>query len=169
LFPYLNHAGARIINVSSIAHSLAKEIDLNDLNSDKDYSGWGAYEQTKMENILFTQELQRRADAAGLDWLTVTSLHPGIVGTDIWRSTPLVAKSSSLVSKLFYYGIRTTEEGANTQIYLATEKASLLAKGQYYDEFGKIKKLEKFARDPVKALGLWEASERFCGVQFKLL
>jgi NAD(P)-dependent dehydrogenase (short-subunit alcohol dehydrogenase family) len=166
LFPYLNHAGARIVNVSSKAHSYAKEIDLNALNS---YSGWPAYFQTKLENILFTQELQRRADAGGLDWLTVTSLHPGVVGTDIWRTTPVVAKGSSPASKIFYDGILTIEEGANTQICLATEEASLLAKGQYYDEFGKIPKLEKFARDPVKARALWEASEKFCGVQFKVL
>lgn len=170
LFQYLNHTGARIINVSSLAHSFAKELDLNDLNSDNDYSGWGAYAQTKLENILFTQELQRRADAADLNWLIVTSLHPGVVGTDIWRTTSLIGKSSRsrLTSKLFYDGMLTSEEGANTQILLATEKASLLSKGQYYDEFGKVRKVEKFARDPVKAKGLWEASERLLGVQFQL-
>lgn len=99
----------------------------------------------------------------------MTCLHPGVVGTDIWRTTPLVAKTSALTSTLFYNGMLTTEEGANTQIQLATEKESFLVKGQYYDEYGKIGKLEKFACDPVKAKGLWRATERLSGVEFNVV
>jgi NAD(P)-dependent dehydrogenase (short-subunit alcohol dehydrogenase family) len=66
---------------------------MNNLNSEISCAqdGWEAYGQTKLENILFTLELQRRADATGLDWFTSVALHPGVVGTDIWRNT-LVAK-----------------------------------------------------------------------------
>ena len=169
LFPYLNRNGARVVNVSSRAHSFAREMNLNNLNSEKSYGagGWEAYGQTKLENILFAQELQRRANDAGLDWLTVSSLHPGVVGTDIWRTTPLVAKSSVLTSGLFYNGMLTTEEGANTQIFLATGDG--IAKGQYYDENGHVQKLEKFACDPVKAKKLWQASERLAGIQFEVV
>lgn len=169
LFPYLNRNGARVVNVSSRAHSFAREMNLNNLNSEKSYGagGWEAYGQTKLENILFAQELQRRANAAGLDWLTVSSLHPGVVGTDIWRTTPFVAKSSVLTSGLFYNGMLTTEEGANTQIFLATGDG--IAKGQYYDENGHVQKLEKFACDQVKAKKLWQASERLAGIQFEVI
>jgi protochlorophyllide reductase len=53
---------------------------MNNLNSEISYAqdGWEAYGQTKLENILFAQELQRRADAAGLDWFTSVALHPGV-------------------------------------------------------------------------------------------
>lgn len=172
LFPYLNHNGARIINVSSSAHTYVKDKDfLNNLNSEKNYEGrgWGAYGQSKLENILFTEELQRRADAAGLNWLTVTSLHPGVVGTDIWRNVPLVAKTSVLTSALFYNRMLTTEEGANTQIYLATENEQAIAKGQYYDENGNVHEATSLARDPAKASELWRATERMSGVEFKLV
>merc|ERR1711966_539576 len=80
LFPYLNRDGARVINVSSIAHESMKPtihqtgklgLDMNNLNSEISYTmdGWEAYGQTKLEDILFTQELQRKADAAGQNWL----------------------------------------------------------------------------------------------------
>lgn len=169
LFPYLNRDGARIINVSSRAHGYAGDLDLNDLNNEKYTSaGWSAYSKSKLENILFTQELQKRADANGLDWLSSYSLHPGVVGTDIWRSTPLVQKTSTLTSNIFYNNMLTVEEGSNTQIYLATMDSKYLKKGAYYDEHGKIPKLEKFAIDPVKANGLWKISEQLTGIEFNL-
>eukprot|EP00577_Skeletonema_sp_RCC1716_P021746 CAMPEP_0113379242 /NCGR_PEP_ID=MMETSP0013_2-20120614/4122_1 /TAXON_ID=2843 ORGANISM="Skeletonema costatum, Strain 1716" /NCGR_SAMPLE_ID=MMETSP0013_2 /ASSEMBLY_ACC=CAM_ASM_000158 /LENGTH=370 /DNA_ID=CAMNT_0000261505 /DNA_START=90 /DNA_END=1199 /DNA_ORIENTATION=+ /assembly_acc=CAM_ASM_000158 len=171
LFPYLNHDGARVINVSSYAHEVIPKVhktgkpglDMNNLNSEISYAsdGWEAYGQTKLENVFFTEELQRRADAAGLDWLTTVALHPGLVGTDIWRSTP-VAKGSSgikaLSSMLFYNNVLTTEEGANTQVKLASEKN--ITKGRYYDENGRLKELAPFARDSSKARELWDVSEK---------
>jgi len=174
LFPYLNRKGARIINVSSAAHLMVTDANfLDNLNGEKSYAagGWEAYGLTKLENILFTQELQRRADAVRLEWLTATALHPGVVGTDIWRTTPLVGEKSTLTSKLFYGGILTIEEGANTQVCLATESDETLlsAKGRYYDENGSVGKLTKLASDPTKALELWSASERMSGVEFKVL
>ncbi|KAL7500556.1 hypothetical protein ACHAWT_008377 [Skeletonema menzelii] len=167
LFPYLNHNGARVINVSSRAHEAFPKVhktgkpglDMDNLNSEISYAadGWEAYGQTKLENILFTEELQRRANAAGLDWLTTVSLHPGVVGTDIWRSTP-VAKGNSgiqaLASMLFYNNVLTTEEGANTQIMLASERN--IVKGKYYDENGLLKELAPFAQDSSKARKLWD-------------
>jgi NAD(P)-dependent dehydrogenase (short-subunit alcohol dehydrogenase family) len=179
LFPYLNHDGARVINVSSYAHEVIPKVhktgkpglDMNNLNSEISYAsdGWEAYGQTKLENVFFTEELQCRADAAGLDWLTTVALHPGLVGTDIWRSTP-VAKGSSgikaLSSMLFYNNVLTTEEGANTQVKLASEKN--IAKGRYYDENGRLKELAPFARDSSKARELWDVSEKLTGCVFNV-
>ena len=130
--------------------------------------------QTKLENILFTQELQRRADAAGLTWLTTVALHPGVVGTDIWRSTPIGKGQSQskfsiqgLASSLFYNSVLTTEEGANTQVMLASQKN--IAKGRYYDEKGQLKELAAFAKDASKAKELWEVSEKLTGCAFSLI
>ena len=179
ILPYLNHDRARVINVSSIAHTIPKVhntgkpgLDMDNLNSEISYAadGWEAYGQTKLENILFTEELQRRADAAGASWLTTVALHPGVVGTDIWRST-VVAKGNSgmqaLASTLFYNNVAlTTEDGANTQIMLASEKN--IAKGKYYDENGRLKELAPFARDAAKAKELWDVSEKLTGCVFNV-
>lgn len=178
LFPYLNRDGARVINVSSMAHQFVKDhntgkpgLDLDNLNSELSYAadGWEAYGQTKLENILFTEELQRKADAAGLTWLSTVSLHPGIIGTDIWRST-VFAKGQvglqALASTLFYNNVLTTEEGSNTQVMLASEKN--IAKGQYYDENGHVKKLAPFACDALKARDLWDISEKLTGCVFNV-
>lgn len=178
LFPYLNRDGARVINVSSMAHQFVRDhetfkpgLDLDNLNSELSYAadGWEAYGQTKLENILFTEELQRKADAAGLTWLSTVSLHPGVIGTDIWRST-VFAKGQvglqALTSTLFYNNVLTTEEGSNTQVMLASEKN--IVKGQYYDENGHVKKLAPFACDAGKARDLWDISEKLTGCVFNV-
>ena len=182
LFPYLNResdGGARIINLTSVAHTYAKDhntnkpgLDMTNLNSELSYSAWEAYDRSKLENILFTQELQRRSDAAGLDWLSVVALHPGIVGTDIWRNEYFARTTTTsgggvlqaAASKLFYNNVAlTTEEGAYTQVMLAASEKKYVDKGKYYDEYGRVKELAPFARDEVKAKMLWEHSEKFAG------
>ena len=178
LFPYLNRDGARVVNVSSIAHTLPKVhktgkpgLDMDNLNSEISFAsdGWEAYGQTKLENILFTEELQRRADAAGLIWLTTVALHPGLVGTDIWRSTPFAKGNTgilALTSTLFYNNVLTTEEGANTQVMLSSEKN--IVKGRYYDENGRLQELAPFAKDSEKARQLWDVSENLTGCVFNV-
>mmetsp|Transcript_2555 Transcript_2555/g.5466 ORF Transcript_2555/g.5466 Transcript_2555/m.5466 type:complete len:386 (+) Transcript_2555:106-1263(+) len=177
LFPQMNRNGSRIVNVASRAHEFAKVastgkrgLDMDNLNGELSYGldGWEAYGNTKLENILFTEELQRRADAAGLTWLTVVSLHPGVVGTDLWKNTPLAKGDGkmSLQSKLFYNNALTNEEGANTQIMLAS--ADGISKGRYYDEFGKVVVLAPFAQDQMKARELWEVSESLSSCKFNV-
>ena len=139
---------------------------------------------------MFSQELQRKANTAGLDWLTVTSLHPGVVGTDIWRNTYLgrtpnnnnassgettqtkryfFSSLQGIASSAFYGSTLTIEEGANTQVWLAAADASAsIQKGGFYDEHRKLEALQDFARDETKAKELWEVSERFSGTRFRL-
>lgn len=92
-----------------------------------------------------------------------------IIGTDIWRST-VFAKGQvglqALTSTLFYNNVLTTEEGSNTQVMLASEKN--IAKGQYYDENGHVKKLAPFACDALKARDLWDISEKLTGCVFNV-
>jgi len=200
LFPYLNREGSRIVNVSSHAHVFATlgkgstkfGLDVDNLNSEVEYygAGWPAYCQSKLENILFTQELQRRADDAGLDWLTVVTLHPGRVSTDIWRSTyfgldrrgqrqsvaqeKISGKGGSLqsiVSDVFYSSNLPVEEGANTQVMLAAsgEPKGTLVKGQYFDKNMRLKELSDFARDETMARYLWDKSEELAGIKFEVI
>jgi NAD(P)-dependent dehydrogenase (short-subunit alcohol dehydrogenase family) len=182
LFPQMNRNGARIVNVASRAHEFAKVVktgerglDMENLNGEVSYGfdGWEAYGNTKLENVLFTQELQRRANDAGLSWLTVVALHPGVVGTDLWNHTAL-AKSDkknslqSFTSGLLYNNALSTEEGANTQVMLASSDISGIAKGRYYDEFGQVVDLAPFARDEKKARELWEVSESLSSCKFNV-
>ena len=73
---------ARIVNVSSIAHAMTKGINFDDINSEKSYSAWTAYGQSKLANILFTRSLARRLEGTTV---TTTSLHPGTIRTELAR------------------------------------------------------------------------------------
>ncbi len=70
-------APARILTVASATHSLGS-IDFGDLHGERKYSGVGAYNQSKLANIMFTYELARRLDGSGV---TATALHPGGLGS----------------------------------------------------------------------------------------
>jgi len=176
LTPYLNNE-ARVINVSSLAYQFSKGLDLDNLNGEKDYGPWSSYGQSKLENILFTQELQRRADAAGLK-LTATSLHPGAVNTDLARNmmggeTSWYEKKAKGPTNLFEKFLDSTiskallkpEEGAATQVYLVTALDE--EKGQFYSDL-KPQKLPAFAKDENLARALWERSEQLAGITFSL-
>lgn len=183
LFPRMNHDGARIVNVASKAHNFARVastgkpgLDMDNLDGHLSYGldGWEAYGNSKLENILFTQELQRRANAAGLTWLTVVSLHPGVVGTELWKNTAFAKPEDdklsvqSFASGLFYKNVLTNAEGANTQVMLASSETSGIEKGGYYDENGRVVALDPFAQDPVKARELWEVSEKLSSCKFNV-
>ena len=80
LYPLLSRNGAKVINVSSEAFNFASQgLDVDNLNGEKSYGAWSSYGLSKLANILFTQELQRKADAAGEEWLSTVTLHPGAV------------------------------------------------------------------------------------------
>lgn len=86
----------RIVNVSSIAHTRG-EINTGDLNSENSYDAAKAYEQSKLANVLFTRELANRLDGSGV---TVNSLHPGIVDTELMRHMGIF---NSFFAKIFVY------------------------------------------------------------------
>lgn len=167
---------ARIINVSSAAYQIAaKGLDFENINSEKEYNPWGSYGQSKLENILFTQELQRRADSAGLKY-TVNALHPGAVNTDlarnmmggeeVWNRRKEVGPTN-LFEKVMDATIKKAllkpEDGAATQVYLAAADSE--GKGLFYDNL-KPEKLPSFATDENKAKVLWEMSEKLGGIKF---
>ena len=178
LFPFLSRDGARVINVSSSASNLAAPgLEIDNLNGEKSYGAWSSYGASKLANILFTRELQRRANTEGLDWLTAVSLHPGVVNTDLWRYIvgeerlkevkskdalsieSLALSATSLLTK-------TPEQGASTQVYLAADDD--LVKGAFYEEMKEKTYLPKFAKEEDKAKTLWEVSETLGAVKFNL-
>ncbi|CAO0800127.1 unnamed protein product [Mucor circinelloides] len=132
-------AGARVVCVSSAAnfHFLGKEgLDFNNLNAEKNYSPTVAYGQAKFANILFAKELQRRFDAEDVD-ITVTSLHPGAVESNLGRHLNLSAAWDSirntrglmaLIKEIVRY--KNVKSGASTSIYCCVSPN--VKKGEFY-------------------------------------
>ena len=179
LFPYFSRDGTKVINVSSSASNIPgpKGLDMDNLNSEKSYTAWGTYGNTKLANVLFTNEFQKKANDAGLDWLTTVSLHPGVVNTDLWRyivgeerladiksnDTPSLEALALSATSLFTL---SPEQGANTQIYLAATDD--IVRGAFYEEMKEKTNMPSFAKDEAKASQLWDISEELAGITFDL-
>jgi len=151
-------APARIVNVSSNAHHVAK-INFADPEGRRRYSGWAAYGQSKLANLLFTYELARRLEGTGV---TANALHPGFVASSFAHNNGwLVAWGTKFAQKL---AGRTPEEGARTVIYLATSPEVEGVTGKYFvDE--KAVASSPASYDVAVAKRLWGVSEQMTGLQ----
>ncbi|NEB57162.1 SDR family NAD(P)-dependent oxidoreductase, partial [Streptomyces griseus] len=90
LLPVLGVLGpARVVTLSSLGHRIGR-IDLGDLDAERAYSKWRAYGQSKLANLLFTNELDRRARAAGRN-LVALAAHPGLAATELGQAGPRLA------------------------------------------------------------------------------
>ena len=105
----LTTKGARVVNVSSTGHRFGK-IRFDDLQWKNGYSKWRAYGQSKLANLLFTLELQRRADAAGAKLLSV-ACHPGYAATNLQAVGPRM-QGSSVMEYLTEVGNRFLAQSA---------------------------------------------------------
>ena len=144
-------APARIINVSSDAHSGGK-IDFDNLQGERSYSGIGPYGNSKLANILFTTELARRLEGTGV---TVNVLHPGLVSTGFGKNNPgLLMKIMGVVIPLI---ARSPEKGAETSIYLASSPAVQSITGKYFVDC-KVTQPAPQATDSAVARKLWDVS-----------
>lgn len=153
-------APARIINVSSAAHFGGK-INFDDLNAEKSYSGWGAYSNSKLMNVLFTYELARRLQDSGV---TVNCLHPGFVATQFGKNNGgLIGLGLSLVQRV---GAISPEQGAETTLYLATSPEVEGITGKYFDQ-KKAVESSKISQDEETARRLWEISLELTGLKEK--
>lgn len=144
---------ARIVNVSSGSHRNG-QLDLNDLNFDRFYSGLAAYGRSKLANVLFTYELARRL---GDRKITVNALHPGRVGTDIFKADfsslgPFIKWVVSLIAL-------TPEQGADNTIFLAASAEMDGVTGKYFVKREAVRS-SPLSYDEDLAGRLWEVSER---------
>jgi NAD(P)-dependent dehydrogenase (short-subunit alcohol dehydrogenase family) len=121
LLPALLGGASRVVTVSSTAHRRGR-IALDDLQSERGYRPWAAYGQSKLANLLFTMELQRRSDAAGADLVSVAA-HPGVSATNLVLAGPGSGRPSWL-SAVLDAGSRllsqSAEAGAWPSLYAAT-------------------------------------------------
>jgi NAD(P)-dependent dehydrogenase (short-subunit alcohol dehydrogenase family) len=143
--------GARVVNVSSSAHERAR-IDWDDLQGERAYSGWKAYGQSKLANLLFTRELARRLSARDV---AVNAVHPGAVATGWGRNLP------GILSRVIALGapfLRSPEKGARTTLHVATSPRVRGVTGKYFSDC-RERTPSPAARDDAAALRLWQISE----------
>lgn len=164
--------GSRIVNVSSGAHKFGK-IDFDDLNWEQQYSPWRAYGQSKLANLLFTYELQRRLVAAGVPTITV-ACHPGGSRTNL-GTTPagLKGRLMEMVRPAINLFMQPADMGA-----LPTERAAVdpgVRGGEYYGPDGLAEQRghpvlvdsNDRSKDLAVAARLWSVSEELTGVHYE--
>lgn len=167
--------GARVVGVASNAHKWGMRLDADDLGFERQrYNKWDAYGRSKMANLMFHFELDRRLRAAGLDVRSACA-HPGYAATNLMFVGP--AQQNSRVGRLlmqFGNALLSQEQamGALPQLYAITMPD--VESGDYFgpDGWQQLKGHPRrvgclrIARDPERNRLLWEASERLTGVRY---
>lgn len=143
---------SRIIHVSSEAHRVAK-FQLDQLVRPDKFSSWVTYGNSKLANILFSNELARRLAPYGI---TSNSLHPGLVATSFGSSSSGLSKLMLWLARPFS---KSPQEGAQTTLYLATSPEVRSNTGHYFKNMEK-KSPHKDAESKFLATKLWELSEK---------
>ncbi len=167
----LEHVTGRVVTVSSTGHRIGA-IDFDDLQWErKRYRAWRAYGQSKLANLLFTSELQRRLTAAGSPVLA-TAAHPGYAATNLQFHSG--RRLQDLVSGLGNRLLAQDEDGgALPTLYAATADVpgdSFAGPGGFMEQRGAPKLVGRSiaARDAAVAYRLWTVSEELTGVRFPL-
>jgi len=174
---------ARVISVSSLAHRLGDEGEIwkgfsVSPRSRGAYSAWPAYNLSKLANVIFARELDRRFREAGVE-ATAVSLHPGICPTglaryavagadkpmdDIYADWPLPVQA---VMQALKGTLRPVDRGANSHMYLAAgADGGYMCSGGLYFEDMRPADAHDAASDEALGRRLWEESERSTGVLF---
>ena len=140
-------APSRIVNVSSSAH-MGGTIRFEELQGERRYGGFRAYNQSKLAQVLFTRELARRIEGTGV---TVNACHPGVIRTN------LAMGGSSMVVRFVKMFLKSPEKGAETPIYLATSPEVEGISGKYFVR-SQVLAPSARAQDPAVARRLFEVS-----------
>ncbi len=163
---------ARVVTVSSIVERSAR-INLDDLMSEASYSATKSYAQSKLANLLFARELQRRSDEHHWGLVSVAA-HPGIAVTELTKSRPgqPVLRFNRFFEKVSPYIGQGAAAGALPILYAATSPD--VKPGGYYGPqgFGELKgppgpaRIGKAGDDAQTAGRLWRAAEKLTGIAF---
>lgn len=172
LLPLVEAAGGRVVTVSSMA-ARRGAIDFDDLMGETSYRKWDAYSQTKLANLLFTLELERRLRAADAAAMAV-ACHPGWAATNLQAAGPRMegSRSKELIMKLANSLLsQSAERGSWPTAYAAAGDG--VAGGGYYGPVGiaEFRGPVGAARFPARALDeetarrLWEVSNELTGAE----
>lgn len=156
----IQSAPARVVNVSSGAHQSAKAgLDFDDLQMTSGYSSSKAYATSKLANILFTIELDRRTRPKGV---TATALHPGVVATNFGKG-PESPRWMGLAMTLLKPFLATPEKGAATSVHLATAQPEEIGSAIYWAA-SKPKEPSSAGSNAEAARRLWDISADLAGM-----
>ena len=148
--------GARVVSTASAAYDSAT-LDLDRIaTAEGEYRTFSAYSSSKLCNVLFTAEFQRRAG----EGVAVSCFHPGFVATNIGANNRgWLARIWTTVGSVI---ARSPERGADTLLWLASSPEAAHPDGGYFVDRAR-RALEPYAADPQRAAELWALSERLCG------
>jgi len=161
--------GARVVTLSSTAHKMGR-IDFDDLQSERSYWRWRRYGQSKLANLLFALELDRRLRAADSELLSVAA-HPGYAATNLQTAaTPsrIERIGSEILNRIY---AQDADHGALPTLYAATADipgGSFVGPDGFQEMRGHptLVKPTAAARNPETAQRLWQVSEDLTGVRF---
>lgn len=165
---------ARVVTVSSMMHRFVR-LDFENLNAGQSYRKWGAYNQSKLANLLFAYELQRRLQAAGASAISLAT-NPGYVHTNLAAAGPQM-EGRQFFKVLSNLGGRLlgldAAQGALSSLYAATAPQAQggdFIQPHLFGVWGYPQRSEssQASYDPVKAERLWQLSEELTGVEFAL-
>ena len=171
-------AGARIVTVSSISH-LAGVIDFGDLQSERHYDPGRAYSQSKLANLLFTYELDRRLRAAGAGAIAL-ACHPGAVYTDLFANSGLEQFLFSPAMRIInFWAVQNARMGALPTLRAAADP---YAQGgeyfgprgygmrrRFYTGYPAVVESSARSRDEADQARLWQVSGQLTGVSYAAL
>jgi NAD(P)-dependent dehydrogenase (short-subunit alcohol dehydrogenase family) len=172
----LDTPGSRVVTVSSNGHRMGEGVmHFEDLQLERGYQPWPAYYRSKLANLLFTYELERRLTGAGADTMALAA-HPGNARTDLWRHSRLdQALYRPGLRPVTFWFAQSAHMGALATLRAATDPAA--AGGEYYGPPGR----QQFTGHPVRvessaqshdepdAARLWAISEELTGVSYGAL
>jgi NAD(P)-dependent dehydrogenase (short-subunit alcohol dehydrogenase family) len=155
--------GSRVVTVSSVGHRIRARINFDDLQWERSYSRVRAYGQSKLANLMFTYELERRLSGSGTT--IAVAAHPGFAATELMRNSPAAAAVTPLFSQ-------NAAMGALPVLRAATDPGVL--GGQYYGPGGflglrgypKLAGSTRRSHDAAVQRRLWAVSEELTGVTF---
>jgi len=122
--------GSRIVNVASVAHRIKSSLDPETMMSGEKYDRVAAYGRSKLANLLFTYELQRRLEAAGSKTMAIVA-HPGVSATELGRNSPKILQIAKKITDPI---LQTPAMGALPQLRAATDMSA--KGGSYYGPGG---------------------------------
>lgn len=146
----------RVVMLSSLAHQQAPKggIQFDNLDGGRGYNAWANYGQSKLANLLFAKELQRRFAGSRK---TAYAVHPGVIATNLARSMSwLVRANLTLFAPLF---LKTIPQGAATEVFAAVHPQAPALAGQYLADCNAATP-SAYGQDAALARQLWMVSEQ---------
>ncbi|EYC13088.1 hypothetical protein Y032_0045g1260 [Ancylostoma ceylanicum] len=165
LLPALEKAPkARIVIVSSKLHLKSKALDLATIDDKKKFGIFDPYNRSKLANVMHARELSRRLHRQGLHHVSVNSLHPGVVNSNLSRHTLLSKTPIRQLSAPFrWFFLKTDRDGAQTSLYLALSKKVDGISGKYFADC-KLASENPLALNDQACEDLYNYSMEQCGV-----